>query len=417
MTTHIKFIFCFSLLFLSASYSQTSWFLDSILKTDLPAYAPIIENPAKYKLQIIYTQINRDSNNKPQFTDHKFRSSKNYFYPASTVKLPVSLLALIKIEELNIKNLNRSTSMITDSVFYCQKKIRYDSSSRNYFPSIENYIKKMFLVSDNYSCARVYEFVGYDYAHKKLDELGFKNIRLFNRLDGQCPGDTAKITPPVHFLNSKGDTIYKQSLSFFSGDLSHPIKYSMAGTAHVNIAGKRVYQPKDFSSHNYMHISDLHVMLKKIVFNHYLSKKEKLPLSDDNRLFMLKELGMYPKESDYPKYDKKIFYDSFKKYFMYASAVATISQDSVRVFNIVGKAYGFLIDCAYIVDFKNNIEFFLTASIFVNEKNVIGSGKYEYDQLGLPFLRDLSMSIYNYERKRKKEFVPDLEEFKKLYEH
>jgi hypothetical protein len=326
-------------------------------------------------------------------------------------------LALIKLEEIDIKGLDRSTAMITDSAFFCQKKVRSDTTSPGGYPTIENYIKKMFLVSDNYSFARVYEFVGYDYAHKKLNAFGYKNIRLFNRLDGQCPGDTAKITPPIYFLSEKKDTLYKQPLTFFTGELIHPIKSSKVGLAHVNNAGKRVYQPKDFSTHNYMHISDLHSIMKKIVFNNLLSKKEKLPISDENRMFMLKELGMYPKESDHPKYDKKIFYDSFKKYFIYASAIATIDQDSLRIFNIVGKAYGFLIDCAYIVDFKNKTEFLLTASIFVNEKNVIGSGRYEYDQLGLPFLRDLSLGIYNYERKRLKENVPDLEEFRKLYDH
>ena len=47
----------------------------------------------------------------------------------------------------------------------------------------------------------------------------------------------------------------------------------------------------------------------------------------------------------------------------------------------------------------------------VNEKDVIGSGKYEYDQIGLPFLRDLSKTIYNYERKRPKKHQPKLDEF------
>jgi hypothetical protein len=256
--------------------------------------------------------------------------------------------------------------------------------------------------------------VGHDYAHKKLVELGYKDIRLFNRLDGQCPGDTAKITPPVYFLNAQKDTIYKQGLTFNELKLKHPIKSSRAGAAHMN-EGKRVYKPRDFSTHNYMHISDVHSIMKRIIFNNHLPQKEKLPVSDDNREFMIRQLGLYPKESDYPVYDKKVFYDSFKKYFIYGSAVATIKEDSLRVINIVGRAYGFLIDCAYIVDFKNNVEYMLTASIYVNERNVIGSGRYEYDQVGLPFFKDLSLALYNYERKRKRENEPDLEEYKKLF--
>jgi hypothetical protein len=120
---------------------------------------------------------------------------------------------------------------------------------------------------------------------------------------------------------------------------------------------------------------------------------------------------MYPRESQDPKYDPKTYYDSFKKYFFYGSAVATIKNDSIRIFNIVGRAFGFLIDCAYIVDFKNKTEFLLTAGIYVNERNTFGSGHYEYDTIGLPFLKELSKSIYSYERNRKKEFLPDLNEF------
>ncbi len=407
-----NFLFAFCIAIASISHAQTSPFLDSLLKADLPQFATVLANPGKYKLQVIYTRIDRNEKNEPSFKDFKFNVNKNYFYPASTVKLPIALLALIKLEELNKQGLNRETAMITDSAFFCQKKINADTTSPSKYPTIENYIKKMFLVSDNYSCARVYEFVGYDYAQQKLNDLGYKNIRLFNRLDGQCPGDTAKVTPPIYFLNEAGDTIYKQALTFGTEKLKHPIANSKVGRSYVGPNGKRIYGPKDFSTHNYFTATDVHDLMKRIVFNDFFSEKNKLPLSTDNRQFMLKQLGMYPKESLFPKYDKKVFYDSFKKYFLYASAMATIKQDSIRVFNIVGRAYGFLIDCAYVVDQKNKVEYLLTSTIYVNEKNVIGNGKYQYDQIGLPFLKDLSLSIYNYERKRSKEFLPDLSEFK-----
>jgi hypothetical protein len=410
LRSYLLFAFCLALALVS--HAQTSPFLDSLLKADLPQHATVLANPNKYKLQVIYSRIDRNEKNEPAFKDFKFNVNKNYFYPASTVKLPIALLALTKLEELNIKGLNRETAMITDSAFFCQKKVNADTTSPSRYPTIENYIKKMFLVSDNYSCARVYEFVGFDNAHKTLNDLGYKNIRLFNRLDGQCPGDTARITPPIYFLNETGDTIYKQGLTFGTEKLKHPIANSKVGKSHVGPNGKRIYGPKDFSTHNYFTANDLHDLMKRIVFNDFFSEKNKLPISKDNRQFMLKQLGMYPKESLFPKYDKKIFYDSFKKYFLYASAVATIKQDSIRVFNIVGRAYGFLIDCAYIIDQKNKVEYLLTSTIYVNEKNVIGNGKYQYDLIGLPFFKDLSWSIYNFERKRSKEYLPDLSEFK-----
>jgi hypothetical protein len=406
----------FLVLMFHVSSSQSSHFLDSLLHAAIPQYTNVIENPVKYKLQIIFTQIDRDKNNKPTFTDHKYKLSKRYFYPASTVKLPVSILALIKVRELKSKKIDRTTPFGTDSAFYCQERIKVDSTSGGTFPTLENYIKRMMLVSDNMACARAYEFVGFDYAHKKLKEMGFANVRLFNRLNGACQGDTAKVTPPVYFLNEKGDTLYKQPLTTFTTNLYHPIKSSLAGTSYTD-GGKRVHTPKDFSRHNYFYITDLHTMMKKLVFNNELPEKERMKLDDDDRIFLLKQMGLYPKESEYPLYEKKIFYDSYKKYFLHASAVATIKQDSIRVINIVGKAYGFLIDCAYIIDLKNKTEFLLTTSIYVNERNIIGSGKYEYDQLGLPFMRDLSWALYNYDRNRERENAPDLNEFEKMFNY
>ena len=351
---------------------------------------------------MIYTKIDRNKKNEPSFHEYKFHVNKNYIYPASVIKLPVSLIALIKLQSLGDKGIDRTTAMITDSAFYCQKKVYSDPTTVSNLPTVGNYISKMLLVSDNTACARTYEFIGCDYLHQKLEDLGYEDIRIVNRLDGACPGDSAKITPPVYFLNEKKDTIYKQTLAFSDYNKPHPIPASKVGKPNGE---------KDFARHNYLPLHALHDMMRRIAFNNHLSGDEKLPLSEDNWRFMITQLGMMPKESEYPKYEKKTYYDSYKKYFMYGCAVATINSDTLRIFNIVGRAYGFLIDCAYIVDYKNKVEFLLSSSIYVNERNTFGTGKYEYDRIGLPFLRDLSKAIYNYERRRQREQEPDLKEF------
>ena len=68
---------------------STSPFLDSILK-----------NKDSLGIKIIYTQIDRSKKGKAKFTDHSFNlESDSYFYPASTVKLPVAILAHNKFLE------------------------------------------------------------------------------------------------------------------------------------------------------------------------------------------------------------------------------------------------------------------------------------------------------------------------------
>src|SRR5574343_405404 len=88
------------------SFSQKKFKADSLLKVSLPQYAEILNNPVKYKIQFIYTQINRDEKNIPSFKTYKAFSNSRYFYPSSTVKLPVTVATLIKIEEFTSKGIN-----------------------------------------------------------------------------------------------------------------------------------------------------------------------------------------------------------------------------------------------------------------------------------------------------------------------
>src|SRR5687768_18518418 len=71
----------------------------------------IVNHPAKYQVQILYTQINRDKNNYPAFTSYAYHlNPKQYFYPASTVKLPGALAAL-RSEERRVGKECRSRGM------------------------------------------------------------------------------------------------------------------------------------------------------------------------------------------------------------------------------------------------------------------------------------------------------------------
>jgi len=66
----------------------------------------------------------------------------------------------------------------------------------------------------------------------------------------------------------------------------------------------------------------------------------------------------------------------------------------VRVFNKVGWAYGFLIDASYIADFKNDVEYMLSAVIYVNKDGILNDNVYEYDSIGWPFMYQLGQTIY-----------------------
>jgi hypothetical protein len=92
-------------------------------------------------------------------------------------------------------------------------------------------------------------------------------------------------------------------------------------------------------------------------------------------------------------------------------------QNHIRIFNKVGNAYGFLIDNAYVVDFKNGVEFMLSAVIHVNTDEIYNDGRYDYDSIGYPFMKNLGQLIHRYELDRPRQNKPDLSKFVIKYDH
>jgi hypothetical protein len=58
----------------------------------------------------------------------------------------------------------------------------------------------------------------------------------------------------------------------------------------------------------------------------------------------------------------------------------------------------------------------LTATIYVNSDNILNDDKYDYDNIGYPFMYKLGQCIYNYELKRSRKHKPDLSKFIIHYE-
>ena len=90
------FILCIFFIQLTNAQPKTDAFLKNILENNKDTlFQKVLSNPNEYRLQIIYTQINRDKNNKPSFTNYYFNVDSLFFFnPASTVKLPLAILSL-----------------------------------------------------------------------------------------------------------------------------------------------------------------------------------------------------------------------------------------------------------------------------------------------------------------------------------
>lgn len=391
----------FSLLMLQFSfaiYSQANFSFDSILNRK-PILKTVFSNYKKYKLQIIYTQITRDANGKPSFKNYTYQlDSSNYFYCASLVKLPCSILALEKVKKLRVYS---NTIMFTDSANACQRSVRKDTTSINGYPSVSQYIKRMALVSDNVAYGRIYEFLGVDYIHNRLSELGYNNMRIVHRFDGGCKGTENTTTNPVFFCDNNLKSIVSVPMQEAQSIYKNPLGQVKVGKAHINSSNKRIKEPKDFTSMNYISLENIHSMLQRLIFNNYLPQAQRYDMIEDDRQFLIEQLTLYPRQSSHPTYNSKTYYDSYKKYFLFGDSKKTITNENIKITNIVGQSYGFMTDCAYIQNKKENVEFMLSAVVYTNANEIINDGKYEYNTIALPFLAELGRQIYNYELKRK----------------
>ncbi|MEO6916380.1 MAG: serine hydrolase, partial [Chitinophagaceae bacterium] len=367
----------------------------------------ILSSPDSFHYQLIYTRIDRDRNNRPHFHNQYLRvNSGEYFNPASTVKLPLALLALEKIHTLKKYGVTRNTTMLTDSAFAGQTKVSSDSSSRNGLPSIEQYIKKIFLVSDNDAYNRLYEFLGQQYINETLRKKGYLHTRITRRFVA-ADEEQNRHTNPIRFVDGER-LLYAQppQISKLTFDFSKKI---LVGKAHYDRDEELINEPMDFTTHNDLPLEDLQQMMQAALFPASVAPEKRFDLDSADYLFLHRYMSELPGESRFPTYDTTEFFNSYTKFFIFRSGKSVIPP-GIRVFSKAGWSYGFLTEVAYIVDFDQGVEFMLTGSIYVNRDEVLNDNKYEYDEIGYPFFKEVGETIMKKERARKKRYKPDFKQ-------
>lgn len=397
----------------STSMAKTDIFLENLLQKYPQYFGELMNRRDSFRLQIIYTQIDRKENNKPVFTDYYFNVDPQlYFYPASTVKMPTALLALQRLNELKLPGLDKYSTMITRSQYSGQNEVYNDPTTPDGRPSIAHYVKKIFLVSDNDAFNRLYEFLGQEYINKKLRSMGYERTEIIHRLERFLNEEENRHTNPVTFYDGSGKLLYNQPMQF--NQQPYQQRNDWLGNAYYK-GDKLINGPMDFSKKNRLVLEDLHQLVRSILFPDDVPFRQRFNISTDDYRFVWKYMSQYPGETFYPSYTSPDYWDAYCKFLYWGSEKLTLPK-TFRIFNKVGDAYGFLIDAAYVVDFDKKIEFMLSAAIYCNSDGVLNDSKYDYDSIGYPFMKNLGRIVYDYELTRKRNHIPDLSTFRMVYE-
>ncbi|CAG2532433.1 Beta-lactamase enzyme family protein [Maribacter dokdonensis] len=331
----------------------------------------------KYQVQIRYTQIDR-RNDSVLFTDYDFQVNDSvYFYPASTVKFPTAVLAMEKI------NQNDTLTIYT----------KYYIEGDTIESTVANDVNEIFAVSDNLANNRLIEFLGFETINQSLKNKGIAPIRLSHRLGFHS--EDLRTKPIIIYLNDSTTGITQPILNKTPNPLA---LFEIEKGKGYYENDEYINEPFSFKQKNYYPLSAQHNLLKRIIFPENFNLNEQFHLNKEQRDHLLNAMHTVPKEMGY---DKKEYYDSYCKFFLYGDSKDDIPAH-IKIYNKVGFAYGTLTDCAYIKDTKNNIDFLLTATILVNKDGIFNDDVYEYDEIGIPFLAQLGREIYQQELQRKK---------------
>jgi hypothetical protein len=385
--------------------------LVNLMKRQPLQFREYIANKDTLEIQIIYTRINRDANNKPSFKSFYFNVDSNrYFYPASTVKLPMVLLAFEKLNQLKHLGIDKYTPIFHDSVYSGQRAVRNDTTAESGLPSVAHYAKKILIVSDNDAHNRLYEFLGQQAANETLAKKGY-HVRLLHRLERALTPDQNRHTEAIRFV--KNDTIMYQQPMLANDSL--PVRSKVLKGIGFIKNDSLIHKPFDFSYKNFYPLTDQQKILKSLIFPEAVPANRRFDLTEADRQFVLQYMSQLPTETRYPNYAiDSTYYDAYCKFLMFGEDKEPIPTN-MRIFNKVGDAYGYLIDNAYIVDFDKGVEFMLSAVIATNTDGIYNDGKYDYKKLGYPFMKNLGQLVYTYELKRKRKYKPDLSSVKFTY--
>ncbi|MEJ2584954.1 MAG: serine hydrolase [Robiginitalea sp.] len=350
--------------------------LQKALSSQNSAITRVMEDPETYEVQIRYSRIHREGDS-VKFSNYDYRvDSSRYFYPASTVKFPVALAALEKLNELD--------SLDRDTRYY----IEGDSVENSFAADII----KIFAVSDNHANNRLFEFLGQDDINRRIAGKGAGPFRVSHRLGFHR--DVLTTQPLVIYLS---DTLTTLSPPIHnSPPESLELKGVFKGTGYME-ADSLIQEPFDFRRKNYLPVTTLDCLIKRVIFPGAFPENKRIQIGEQQRDFLLKTMKILPREAGY---DPENYPDGYCKFFLFGDTEERIPEH-LEIYNKVGFAYGTLTDCAYIKDRESGVEFFLTATILVNQDGIFNDDQYEYEEIGLPFLAALGRELYEYEINQK----------------
>lgn len=351
-----------------------------------------------YRLQVFCTLVDA-SGAEPAFQHFACHApNREYFNPASTVKLPAAIIALKQMEALGTNRVGVHTPL------HYIARPEYCSPERSrLYPgapeplTLNNLLALALTVSDDDAYNALYDFSGRARLHEELKRMGFPEVRLLQKFDPACSPEECRHAPEIQFKDPSGAIL--QNLPRRSDSLVRQWPAGIdarVGTGFRTNEGKMLNGPRDFNGSNWFPLSDLHRLMGMVFFPDAFPEAQQPNLSPSSDSLLRAQLRQLPAQSGISKLARPPYHSAWTQYFFCGNKPGMVPPDTLEVYNIVGQAYGFLSECAWIYNPRTGKGMVLTAGLYVNQDGILNDGQYEYEAIGFPFLQALSTAIQTF---------------------
>lgn len=367
----------------AATTASSARDLAAILRSE-PGCATVLAQANAHRLQVLLAEPELRADGSWTLAHSQLGDPDQYFYPASAIKLCGAVAALLT---LNQHNRTHGTALGLASPLVIEPRFpgdqRRDADPSNVVDgalTVGHALRKLFLVSDNDAYNHCFDLCGQDQLNQGMWDAGFASVRLWHRLSEVRTPEENAVTRTVKV----GDVTFpaRDAAANLANDRWHELD---VGTGYMS-GGKLVATPMSFAHKNAIQLRDLQDVLVEVVRPEIDTGKRGFPrLTTEQRAFLVQALGEFPSESKNPKFDPAQVPDHYCK-FVLRGVAEVVPRAHLRVYDKIGRAYGFSIENAWIEDTRTGHGFFLAMVLYTNPDGVLNDDRYGYETIADPFL-------------------------------
>lgn len=338
-----------------------------------------------FEPQILYTPLIRDAQGdfQPGVTESFGLTPKRWFAAASFVKLPLAALLLEALEARGLLQELPRLQLRVDSAHACAP---LPDAMAGGLPLLR-LLRAMLIVSDNRAYNALYELLGSDAIHNRLRELDYPHIRVSSRLGcaGLRPGKLAAS------LSVGAAARWQSPAQPDEQPQAFPFASALKGRAWME-NGKLIPGPRDFSTSNFMPLADVHRLMLELGSGQPPKTGPGFALSGTSRRLLADTLATLPRDCPDPAYAETDFPDDHGKWLLPLDSAHRLAP-RWHVASKNAQSFGYIGDSAIVHDRVRQRAAAITAMLYVDRDGVLNDGRYAYEEIGRPFLRELGPAL------------------------